>query len=415
MAAQQPVGVQGVSPRGEHRVIMHVDMDAFYASVELARRPDLRGRPMWVGGAERGVVLSASYEARARGVRSGMPSARARRLCPEGVPVPPDHDTYAAVSDGVFAVFRAITGQVEAISIDEAFLDITGTSRRLGTPLQVAQQIRAQVADEQRITCSVGIAPSKFLAKLASTHCKPDGLHQVLPHQVTAFLHPLPVERIWGVGEVTATRLHTLGLTTIGELAHTPRATLQRALGTHQGGWLHDLAWGRDSREVTGAPVERSIGAQETFSRDTDDPEVVRTELLRMAARTTSRMRQAGVLGRGVTLSVRFSDFTTITRTTNLPTPTDVTDEVYAGALRCWNKLHLQRGRIRRIGVRVENLVDQEEAYQQFTLDAPERGMREAELAADAVIARFGPEAIQRGSLSVPRPGGASSAPPACP
>ncbi|MGA4507107.1 DNA polymerase IV [Propionibacteriaceae bacterium G1746] len=383
-----------------NRVILHVDMDAFYASVELARRPDLRGRPMWVGGAERGVVLSANYEARAFGVRSGMSSSRARRLCPEGVPVPPDMDTYSDVSDGVFAVFRSITGQVEALSIDEAFLDITGSRRRLGTPLDVAQRIKAQVADEQRITCSVGIAPNKFLAKLASTQNKPDGLFQVLPDQVTAFLHPLPVERIWGVGEATATKLHHLGLTTIGQLAHLPRDTLQRAMGHHQGRWLHELAWGRDSREVAGAPSERSIGAQETFSRDTDDPQVVRTELLRMAARTTSRMRQAQVLGRGVTLSLRFSDFTTITRTTSLSSPTDVTDEVYAAALRCWNKLHLQRGRIRRVGIRVESLIDRDEAYQQFTLDAPERGMREAELAADAAIARFGPDAVRRGSLT---------------
>lgn len=383
-----------------HRVIVHVDMDAFYASVELARRPELRGRPMWVGGAERGVVLSASYEARAQGVRSGMPSSRARRLCPDGVPVLPDHELYSEVSDGVFAIFRSITGQVEALSVDEGFLDITGTGRRLGTPTQVGELIRAQVADEQRITCSVGIGPSKFIAKLASDHCKPDGLHQVLPHQVTAFLHPLPVERIWGVGETTAGKLHRLGLTTIGELAHTPRATLQQALGMHQGGWLHDLAWGRDSRQVSGEPSERSIGAQETFSRDTDDPRLIRTELLRMAARTTFRMRQAQVLGRGVAITIRFSDFTTITRTTNLATPTDVTDEIYAAALRCWEKLHLQRARIRRVGVRVERLVDKQEAFQQLTLDAPERGMREAEVAADAAIARFGPDAVRRGSLT---------------
>lgn len=388
------------SAGGEHRVIVHVDMDAFYASVELARRPELRGRPMWVGGAERGVVLSASYEARQRGVRSGMPSSRARRLCPEGVPVPPDHDLYQSVSDGVFAILRAITAQVEVASVDEAFCDITGTARRLGSPRQVAELVRAQVADEQRITCSVGIGPSKFVAKLASTECKPDGLRQVAPDQVTSFLHPLPVERIWGVGEATATRLHTLGLTTIGQLAHTPRATLQRAMGAHQGALLHDLAWGIDTRRVEGVAAERSIGTQETFGRDTDDPEIVRTELLRMAARATSRMRQAEVLGRGVTLSVRFADFTTITRTTTLATPTDVTDEVYAAALRCWRGLHLQRARIRRVGVRVERLVDKADAFQQFTLDAPERGMREAEAAADAAIARFGPDAVRRGSLT---------------
>ena len=390
---------------GRRRVVVHVDMDAFYASVELSRRPELRGKPMWVGGAERGVVLSANYEARAHGVRSGMSSSRARRLCPQGVPVAPDYDTYSSVSEGVFAILRSFTPQTEVISIDEAFLDITGTSTRVGTPLQVGQLIRAQVADEQRITCSVGIGPSKFIAKLASTHSKPDGLFQVLPEQVIALLHPLPVERIWGVGEVTASHLHQLGLTTIGQVAHTPRDTLQRALGARLGGWLHDLAWGRDTRQVIGEPAERSIGAQETFARDTDDPEIVRTEVLRMAARTASRMRQAQVLGRGVTLSLRFSDFTTLTRTTALATPTDVTDEIYAAAMRCWHKLHLQRARIRRVGIRVERLVDAEQAYQQFTLDAPERGMREVERAADAVAARFGPDVVQRGSLTSHRGG----------
>ncbi|MGJ6981041.1 DNA polymerase IV [Aestuariimicrobium soli] len=379
---------------------MHVDMDAFYATVELARRPELRGRPMWVGGAERGVVLSASYEARAAGVRSGMPSSRARRLCPDGVPVPPDHDTYAAVSKGVFAIFGGITQRVEAVSIDEAFLDVTGAVRRLGDPRLIAELIRAQVADEQQITCSVGIAPSKFVAKLASNQAKPDGVVQVAPSRVVPFLHPLPVEKVWGVGEQTAARLHKLGLTTIGEVAHTSRQTLQRAMGNHAGGWLHDLAWGRDDRQVVGEAVERSIGAQETFSRDTDDPRIVTTELLRMAARTASRMRQAQVLGRGVSISIRFADFTTISRTTALATPTDVTDEIYAAALRCWRGLNLQRARIRRVGVRVERLVDADEAYQQFTLDAPERGMREVEQAADAAVMRFGPHAVRRASLT---------------
>ncbi|WP_040437919.1 DNA polymerase IV [Aestuariimicrobium kwangyangense] len=381
-------------------VIMHVDMDAFYATVELARRPELRGRPMWVGGAERGVVLSASYEARAAGVRSGMPSSRARRLCPQGIPVPPDHDTYAAVSKGVFAIFGGVTPRVEAISIDEAFLDVTGSVLRLGDPRVIAELIRAQVADEQQITCSVGIAPSKFVAKLASNQAKPDGVVQVPPSQVVAFLHPLPVEKVWGVGESTAARLHQLGLTTIGEVAHTSRQTLQRAMGTHAGGWLHDLSWGRDDRRVVGEAVERSIGAQETFSRDTDDPGLVTTELLRMAARTAGRMRQAQVLGRGVSISLRFADFTTITRTTQLATPTDVTDEIYAAALRCWRGLNLQRARIRRVGVRVERLVDADEAYQQFTLDAPEKGMREVEQAADAAIMRFGPHAVRRARLT---------------
>ena len=381
-------------------VILHVDMDAFYATVELARRPELRGRPMWVGGAERGVVLSASYEARAAGVKSGMPSSRARRLCPQGVAVPPDHDSYALVSRGVFAIFSSITDAVEPISIDEAFLDITGSGLRLGSPRAIAELIRARVADEQQITCSVGIAPSKFVAKLGSGQAKPDGLVEVRPEQVVSFLHPLPVEKVWGVGPATTERLHQLGLTTIGQVAHTSRATLERAFGAHQGQWLYELAWGRDNRRVVGEAVERSIGSQETFAKDTDDPELVTTELLRMAARTATRMRQAQVLGRGVSLSVRFADFTTISRTTALATPTDVTDDIFAAALRCWHGLHLQRARIRRVGVRVEKLIDREDAYQQLTLDAPERGMREAEQAADAAIARFGPEAVRRARLT---------------
>ena len=235
---------------------------------------------------------------------------------------------------------------------------------------------------------------------MASKRAKPDGALQVDPGQVIAFLHPLPVEEIWGVGEMTAQRLHRLGLHRIGELAHVPRATLRRALGSHQGQWLHDLAWGRDRRRVEAMVGERSIGAQQTFWRDTDDPAVIRAEVLRMAARTSSRMRRAEVLGRGVTLSVCFADFTTLTRTTALSTPTDVTDEIHAAAMRCWARLNLQRARIRRVGVRVEKLVNRSESFQQLTLDAPERGMREVELAADAIIDRFGPDAVRRASLS---------------
>lgn len=393
--ASTPSGGTGQSP-----VVFHVDMDAFYASVELARRPELRGRPMWVGGAERGVVLSASYEARASGVRSGMPSSRARRLCPHGVAVPPDHDLYSTVSRGVFAIFASLTAVVEPVSIDEAFLDMGGAACRLGRPERMAELVRSRVADEQRIPCSVGVAPSKFVAKVASGQAKPDGVVLVAADQVVGFLHPLPVERIWGVGDATATKLHQLGITSIGDLAHVPKATLQRVLGPHQGGLLHDLAWGRDDRRVTPMATERSIGSQETFARDTDDNDVVATELLRMAARSATRMRQAQVLGRAVTVSVRFADFTTITRTTKLATPTDVTDDIYAGALRAYGALNLQRARIRRVGVRVEGLVDRCDAHQQLTLDAPERGMREVEQAADAAILRFGPDAVRRARLT---------------
>ena len=375
-------------------------MDAFYASVEMARRPELRDVPMYVGGAERGVVLSANYPARAYGIEGGMPATRARRLCPQAVAVPPDYDTYTDVSAGVIQLLRSFTNKVEVASIDEAFCDITGAICRLGEPRTIGELLRARVADEQRIPCSVGIGPSKFIAKLASKQAKPDGLVEVPSDRITAFLHPLPVEGIWGVGPATASRLHKLGLTSIDDVAHTPKPTLQRAFGAGQGALLHDLAWGRDSRSIQVTEPEHSIGAQTTFGRDTDDPRAVHGELLRMAARASSRMREAGMCGRAVSISVRFSDFTTITRTAQLPSPTDVTDEVYAQALRLYDGLHLQRARIRRVGVRIERLVPAAEAYQQPTLDAPERGMREVELAADALIRRFGPNAVGRATLA---------------
>ena len=382
------------------QVILHVDMDAFYASVEMARRPELRDVPMYVGGAERGVVLSANYPARAYGIEGGMPATRARRLCPQAVAVPPDYDTYTDVSAGVIQLLRSFTNKVEVASIDEAFCDITGAICRLGEPRTIGELLRARVADEQRIPCSVGIGPSKFIAKLASKQAKPDGLVEVPSDRITAFLHPLPVEAIWGVGPATASRLHKLGLTSIDDVAHTPKPTLQRAFGAGQGALLHDLAWGRDNRSIQVTEPEHSIGAQTTFGRDTDDPRAVHGELLRMAARASSRMREAGMCGRAVSISVRFSDFTTITRTAQLPSPTDVTDEVYAQALRLYEGLHLQRARIRRVGVRIEKLVPAAEAYQQPTLDAPERGMREVELAADALIRRFGPNAVGRATLA---------------
>lgn len=396
-AGRSAGGSRGVVPP---RTILHVDMDAFYVGVELRRRPELRGKPVYVGGAQRGVVLSASYEARQFGIGSGMASTRARRLCPQAIAIPPDHDTYAAVSAGVFAVFDTITAQVEAMSIDEAFLDVTGSLRRLGSAVGIGERLRASVADEQGIACSVGIGPNKFIAKLASKQAKPDGLVEVAPADVVSFLHPLPVERIWGVGEATADKLHRLGLMTIADLAYTPKSTLQRAFGPHQGALLADLAWGRDTRQVEGRPVEHTIGAQETFGKDTDDPTLVRTQILKLSDRVASRMRLAGVLGRSVILAVRFADFSELTRTTQLSGPTDVTGDIYASAMGLWNRLNLQRARIRRVGVRVGGLVDLDEAYQQPTLDAPDKGWREAEQAVDAAIAKFGPDAVRRAVLT---------------
>jgi DNA polymerase-4 len=382
------------------RVVTHVDMDAFYASVELRRRPELRDVPMWVGGAERGVVLSANYPARAYGVRGGMSSTQARRLCPHAVSLPPDFDTYTEVSAGVVAIFETFTAQVESASIDEAYLDLTGATRTGGSAVAIGEQVRAMVADEQQITCSVGIGPNKLIAKMASNAAKPDGLLEVPPAAVIGFLHPQPVEKLVGVGESTTAALHRLGISTVAELAYLPRTTLQRAFGPRAGALLADLAWGRDSSRVVARAGERGVGCQETFSRDTDDRATVHAELLRVSVKVASRMRAAGVLGRTVTLNLRFADFTTISRSCTLASPTDITDEVYDAALAAFAKLGLQRARIRRVGVRVTGLVDRATAYLQPTLDAPEHGWRDAEEAADKVIQRFGPHAVRRAVLT---------------
>jgi DNA polymerase IV len=382
------------------RIVMHVDMDAFYASVELRRRPNLHGKPVIVGGSPRGVVLSATYEARAKGVRSGMPSAEARRLAPHATFLAPDFDSYTAVSKAIVAVFRSVTAVVESASIDEAFLDLTGAVRMFGSPVEIGEYVRAVVSDEQQITCSVGIGPTKFIAKVASRAAKPDGLIEVLPDGVVAFLHPLPVEAMWGVGNATAQKLHRLGVFTVGELAHTPRATLRPTFGPHASGMLSELAWGRDRRRVTPMEPEHSVGSQETFGRDTDDPDTVRRELLRMADRTARRMRKQRKLARTISISVRFADFSELTRSVTMPTPTDVTDDIYAQALQLYERLGVGRARIRRVGVRGEQLVDRQRVYWQPQLTDPERGWREADLAMDAAVGKFGPGAVQRAILT---------------
>ena len=379
---------------------MHVDMDAFYASVELRRRPELRGRPLVVGGFPRGVVLSASYEARAFGVRSGMSSPQARRLAPTATFVAPDFDSYADVSRAIVAVFGSVSAVVESASIDEAYLDLTGSVRLFGSPASIGEYVRAVVADEQQITCSVGIGPTKFVAKVASRQAKPDGLVEVTPDHVTDFLHPLPVEAMWGVGPATTAKLHRLGLFTVGDLAHTPRGPLHRTFGPHAGVGLRELAWGRDGRPVVHRVPERSVGSQETLGADTDSPVVVRREMLRMADKTARRMRAAGLLGRTVTLSLRLADFSELTRSATLPTATDVTSEIYGEALRLYARLGVERARIRRVGVRVEGVVRSGRAHRQPKLTDPEPGWSEAEKAADAAVIKFGPAAVQRAILT---------------
>src|SRR6476620_6534198 len=255
--------------------ILHVDMDAFYASVATRDRPELADVPVIVGGGSRGVVLSANYAARVHGIRSALPMTRARRLCPGAVVIAPDFEVFSEVSDSVMETFRSITPLVEVLSLDEAFLDVRGSTRRLGTPEQIAEELRATIHDEQGITCSVGVAAAVSVAKLASRRAKPDGVVEVPPGEITSFLHPLDVGELWGVGEKTRAMLHRLGLITVGDVAHTPLRTLQRAVGEGLGSGVHELACGSGCRVITPRRgpdgPDRALGADDTFGRDTDD------------------------------------------------------------------------------------------------------------------------------------------------
>ncbi|MFN8076324.1 MAG: DNA polymerase IV [Kineosporiaceae bacterium] len=380
--------------------VLHVDMDAFYASVELIDRPQLRGRPVIVGGGgTRGVVLSATYEARRFGVHSAMPMGRATRMCPQAVIIEPDHRRYTEVSRGVMEIFASVTPLVEPLSLDEAFLDVRGARRRLGPPSRIAELIRARVQAEQRITCSVGVAATKFVAKLASGRAKPDGLLVVGAAETIQFLHPLPLGALWGVGERTEEALRRLGLRTVADLAHTPVETLKRAIGDVAGGHLWELAWGRDPRPVVPTRPDKSIGAEETFAHDVDDPAVVLRELLHLSEKVGARMRAAGLAGRTVSIKVRFADFTTITRARTLREATDVGQEVYATASDLYAALGLDRARLRLVGVRMEGLAPVAQVSRQLALDERDSGWRDAEIAVDRAQARFGRGAVQPATL----------------
>jgi DNA polymerase-4 len=379
--------------------ILHIDMDAFFCSVETRRRPELRGRPVIVGGiGPRGVVSSASYEARTYGVRSAMPSTRARRLCPGAVFLPPDFTEYTAASRAVMKVFREVTPLVEPLSMDEAFLDVAGARRLLGPSAGIAALIRRRISAELRLTCSVGVAPTKFLAKLASTRAKPDGLLVVPAERVLEFLHPLPVAALWGVGERSAEILQRLGLRTVGDLAQAPVGLLRSGLGVAAAEHLHELAWGRDPRPVEPTQVEKSIGAETTFDTDVADPAQIRPVLLALAAKATGRLRAGGLVGRTVSIKVRFADFRTVGRSRTLSNPTDVTKEVFETAWALFDALR-PGDRIRLVGVRIEGLLDGSAAPRQLSLGARDRGWREAERAADAAVARFGASAVVPASL----------------
>lgn len=380
--------------------ILHVDMDAFYASVEIRDRPELRDQPVVVGGlGPRGVVCSANYLARRFGVRSAMPTSRARRLCPQAVFLPPDFPLYREVSAGVMALFHTLTPLVEPLSLDEAFLDVGGALRRTrSTPALLGREIRRAVVAEHRIPCSVGVAASKFIAKLASGMAKPDGLLIVPRADTLRFLRPLPVSALWGVGARTAEQLARVGLTSVGDVADCPLPRLRRVIGVAVAQHLHALANGHDDRSVVPESVDKSIGAEETFDIDHHDRDLLKRELLRLAERTAGSLRSRGVRGRTVSIKVRFADFTTITRSRTLPVATDITQEVYRTACRLLDE-QVPPGAVRLIGVRMEQLAETASGAEQLALGAPEHGWRDADLAADAARSRFGVGAVRPASL----------------
>ncbi len=391
--------------------ILHVDMDAFFASVELARRPHLRGLPVIVGGSERSVVLAATYEARAFGVHSAMPMSVARRLCPQAVVVAPEHGAYRAVSADVMEIMHGVTTLVEQVSVDEAFLDVSGARRRLGPPTHIAALIREQVAARHGITCSVGIASTKFVAKLASGHAKPDGVLLVPRAATVEFLRALPVGALWGVGERTEAALARWGVRTVAELADSDVAMIQRAVGRVAGAHLHDLAWGRDPRPVTPGREEKSVGAEETFATDVADLTVLQAKTLELADRCGGRLRALGLLARTVSIKVRTSDFRTLTRSRTLDTPTDVGRELYLAARELLAAVDLGGLPVRLVGVRAEGLSPRASTVRQPTLEeamaASVQPRRTAEVVMDQVRDRFGRAAIRSASVAAtvpPRP-----------
>jgi DNA polymerase-4 len=385
------------------RTILHVDMDAFFVSVELLRRPELRGRPVVVGGTgARGVVAAASYEARAYGVFSAMPSTQARKLCPQAVFLPGDHARYGEVSERVMAIFRAATPLVEPVSLDEAFLDVTGARRLLGDGAAIGRSLRRQVEEQEGLTCSVGVAATKMVAKLASEAAKPratptgpepgEGVRVVAPGEEVAFLRPLPARALWGVGPATLAKLERLGVRTVGDIADLPEAALVGALGQANGRHLWLLARGIDPRAVEPDQKLRSIGHEETFAHDHHDATTLGREAVRMADAVAWRLRKAGMVARTVSIKVRFGDFRTITRSTTLPAPVDDGPVVAQHALSLLGAVDPAPG-VRLLGVTVSGLI--EGAGRQLSFDdAGAPSWHDASGAVDAIRERFGTGAI---------------------
>jgi DNA polymerase IV len=383
---------------GGPRTILHLDLDAFYASVEQLDDPSLRGRPVIVGGpSRRGVVCAASYEARRFGVRSAMPTARARRLCPDGVFLPPRFERYGALSGEVFDIYRRYTPQVEPLSLDEAFLDVTQSRALHGGGADIARAIKASVRAECGLAVSAGVAEVKLAAKIATDLGKPDGLVVVPPGGTASFLAPLPVSKLWGVGQVTEEALRKLGIGTIGDLARTPEAALASAIGASHAKGLRALANGEDPREVVSDEEAKSVGAEETFGDDLVGEAALLPELLAQAARVGRRLRAAGLAGHVVTLKVKYDDFSAITRRVTLERPTDGDRAVFEAARGLLSRVDLAR-RVRLTGISVSGFAGPGERGQLDLFGAPpeapasrdEERRKALDAAVDELAERFG-------------------------
>ena len=340
------------------RAILHVDMDAFFVSVELRARPELVGKPVIVGfPGGRSVVLSASYDCRARGIHSAMPMSQAIPLMPEATVIEPSHHKYSLASAQIMEYFHTLTPLVEQVSIDEAFLDVTGSMRLLGGPVQIAREIRAHIRQEMGLPASVGIAKNKFIAKLASTHAKPDGMAVVAPERTEEFLHDLPVSKMWGVGKRTAAQLQALGIETVGQLAMQNEERLISRLGEH-GRSLHLLSRGIDNRAVEITRDEKSISSEHTFAADITDLQVLEGELLRLSHKVGQRLRRLGKSANGVGLKIKYKDFSGITRSKALAAATDSSTKISESVLALLRKLTPLAQPVRLIGVKAERLQD---------------------------------------------------------
>jgi DNA polymerase IV len=387
------------------RRVVHIDMDAFYAAVEQLDHPEYRGRPVIVGadpkgGKGRGVVSTASYEARPFGVHSAMPISQAYRLCPHAIFLPVRMARYHEISERIFAIFERYTDVVEPLSIDEAFLDVTGSTRLFGPVEDIAQRIKQDIARDERLVASVGVAPNKFLAKLASDLSKPDGFLVLHEADVEGFLRDLPVTRLWGVGKHTTRQLEALGLRTIGQVTQWPQTQLSKrfgSLGTH----IWQLAHGIDDRPVTPHRHPKSIGAETTFGEDTDDAEILRHTLLELAEKVGQRLRAEGFMATKVTLKYRDADFVTLTRTQSLVEPTAVALDLYHAAAKLLSQVPNVRRRVRLLGITASELTSPAQHQLVLFADATHKRLQ-AERAKDAIKARFGPQAITRAALLEP-------------